>query len=144
MAALFFLSNFSCKYILIFCFMVAFTVKIYYNFLSDGHKFGRLYLTYSLYFRVFLSGPNNFKPFLFFFLFMDALEAYGSSHTRGQIRAVAAVCATAKATPNLSHICDLCSSFQQCQLLNPLSHNRNSQSISKSVSLTFKETFLYI
>ena len=72
--------------------------------------------------------------------------AYRSSQARGQIRAVAASHGTAMATPDLSSICDLHHSLQQCWTLThwvrpgikstssqtlcwvrkPLSHNGNS------------------
>ena len=40
-------------------------------------------------------------------------------------------CTTAMATMDLSHICDLCHSSQQCQTLNPLSEARDQTSILK-------------
>ena len=50
--------------------------------------------------------------FFSFFLFM--------AYARGQVRAVAEAHATVRATPDLSCICNLCCSLQQCQILNPL------------------------
>ena len=41
---------------------------------------------------------------------------------------------TATATPDLSHICNLCRSFQQCQILNPLSKARNETCILMDTS----------
>ena len=52
----------------------------------------------------------SFFFFFFFFLFRAKLEAYGSSHARGRIGAVAA---------SLHH------SSQQRQILNPLSETRD-------------------
>ena len=46
--------------------------------------------------------------FLFFFLFKATPEACGSSWGRDQIGAAAAAHATATATPDLSHICNIC------------------------------------
>ena len=51
--------------------------------------------------------------------------AYGSSQARGGIRAAAKACATATATLDLSHICDLHCNLQQRQILNPLSEARD-------------------
>ena len=85
----------------------------------------------------------------FFFLFIAAHVAYGSSQTRDWIGAAASAYAIATATPNLSHICDLCHSLQQhrslthwvrpgieptssqrqCWVLNLPNHNRNSKTI---------------
>ena len=51
--------------------------------------------------------------------------SYGSSQARGQIRAVAEAYTTAMATLDLSHICNLCFSLWQHQILNPLSEARD-------------------
>jgi len=65
--------------------------------------------------------------FLFFLLFRAAPEEYGSSQARAQIGATAGAYTTArahasaKATLDLSHICDLCCSLQQHWILNPQS-----------------------
>ena len=61
----------------------------------------------------------------FVFLFMIIAIAHGSSQARGLLRASAAVYTTARATPDLSHICDLPHSLWQCQILNPLSEARD-------------------
>ena len=53
---------------------------------------------------------------------MAAPTAYGSSWAKGQIGAIAAAYATAMATLDPSHLCDLCCS---CQILNPLSEARD-------------------
>ena len=61
----------------------------------------------------------------FFSLFMAVPVAHGSSQARDQIRAAAATYATATATLDLSHVCDLCHSLWQCQILNPLREARD-------------------
>ena len=65
----------------------------------------------------------EFKVRISFFLFRAALAAYGSSRARSFIRAAAGACTTA--TPDLSHICNLCCSLEDCQILNPLSQARD-------------------
>ena len=59
--------------------------------------------------------------------------AYGSSWARALIVVVAACYATDKATLDLSHICDLCCSLWQCQILNLLSEARDQTN-------TFRDT----
>ena len=60
--------------------------------------------------------------YLFIYLFiMAAPVAYGNSQAWGQIAAAAVTYTTAMATPDPSHICDLCHSLQQYQILNPVS-----------------------
>ena len=56
---------------------------------------------------------------------MAAPVAFENSPARVQIRAVAEAHTMAIATPDLSHICDLCCSLQQCQILNPLREARD-------------------
>ena len=51
--------------------------------------------------------------------------AYRGSQARGPIRVLLPAYTTAKATPDLSHICNLHHSSQQCWILNPLSEARN-------------------
>ena len=60
----------------------------------------------------------------FFFFLMAEPKAYGISQARGWIRAAAVTYATATATRNLRHICNLYHSLQQCQVLDPLSEAR--------------------
>ena len=67
----------------------------------------------------------TYKTVNTFFLFMTECAACGSSWARGQIRATAVAYATDMATGNLSCICDLHHSLQQCQILNPLNEARN-------------------
>ena len=55
--------------------------------------------------------PSHHHMF-FFFLLMAAPAAYGSSQARVRIRATATAYAIGIATPDLSHICDLCHSLQ--------------------------------
>ena len=50
---------------------------------------------------------------------------YGSSQARGLIEAVAATYATATATWDPSHVCDLHHSSGQCWILNTLSEARD-------------------
>ena len=67
---------------------------------------------------------NNLSWTDFFFLFMDAPVAYGSSHARGRIELyVVEAHATDKATP------DPRCSPQQHQILNPLSETRDQTHI---------------
>ena len=55
---------------------------------------------------------------IFFSFFLRATRAaYGSSQARGQIDLQLATYAIAIATPDLSHICDLCHSLKQRQVL---------------------------
>ena len=71
--------------------------------------------------------------FFFFFLFTTTPAAYGSFPTSRQIGAAAEAYATA--LPDPSHICDLCRSLQQCQILNPLSEARDRTHISTEMTL---------
>ena len=78
---------------------------------------------------------SNVHSFFFFFCFFRATPAaYGSSQARGQIRATAATCATATATQDLGHICDLYHSPQQHRILNPLSKSRDRTGILMDAS----------
>ena len=89
----------------------------------------------------------SLRTFIFFF-FMAVSVSYGSSRARGWIRAAVEAYATATAIPDLRCICDLhCSLWQHWilnplskardrthilqrrQVLNPLSHNENSQGL---------------
>ena len=78
-------------------------------------------------------GPSQivsfFLSFFFFFLFRAAPMAYGSPQFRGQIGAAAGAYATAIATPDLSHICNLHHTLWQCQILNSLSKARDQTHI---------------
>ena len=89
--------------------------------------------------------PSFFLSFFLFF-FMAAPIAHGSSQARGWIRVAAGAYAPATAIPHLTCLCDLCHSLwqhqifnlwvrpgikptcsqRQHQVLNLLSHNRNS------------------
>ena len=60
-----------------------------------------------------------------YFPFMATLAVYGSSWAGGQVGAIAAAYATARPTPNPSHICNLHCSTQQCWTLNPMSKARD-------------------
>ena len=72
--------------------------------------------------------PNPQKKkfiYLFFCLFRATPAAYGGSQARGLIGAVAAAYTTATATPDLSHVCGLYHSSQQCWISSPLSKARD-------------------
>ena len=69
------------------------------------------------------SSTGSFE--IFFFLFMATPAAYTSSQARDRIIAAAEACATVTATHNPSHLCDPCHSFQQYQILKPLSETRD-------------------
>ena len=69
--------------------------------------------------------PHGNSLNFFFFFFLATPVAYGSSRARGCIRASAEAYATATATPDSSHIFDLCHSLLQRQILNPLSKARD-------------------
>ena len=56
---------------------------------------------------------------------MSTPVAYGSSWARGQIRATTEAYTTATAMPDPSHICNLCCSWWQHQILNALSEARD-------------------
>ena len=60
--------------------------------------------------------------------------AYGSSQARDRFGAAAVVCATATATLDPSHICDLRCSFRQCWILNPFSEVRDPTRILTGTS----------
>ena len=62
---------------------------------------------------------------LFVLLFRAVLLAYKSSQARGWIRAVAASLHYSTATPDLSCICNLHHSSQQCRIPDPLSEARD-------------------
>ena len=56
-----------------------------------------------------------------YFLFRAAPEAYGSFQAGGKSELQLGAYTTATEMPDLSHICDLHHSWQQCQIPNPLS-----------------------
>ena len=62
---------------------------------------------------------------IFFFFLMAAPVAYGSFWAMGHIRAAAEAYVTAAATLDPSCPCNLCRSFQQRRILNPLSEARD-------------------
>ena len=73
--------------------------------------------------------PLSFS-FFFFCLFRAALAAYGSSQARVKLEAYA----TATAIQDLSHICYLHHSWQQCWILNPLSRARDQTCVLMDTS----------
>ena len=64
-------------------------------------------------------GAQQLFFFLAFYLFRATSTAYGGAQARGQIGA------TATATRDLSHACDLHHSSRPCWILNPLSEARD-------------------
>ena len=62
---------------------------------------------------------GGFFHFLFFCLFRVLPVAYGSSQARGPIWAIAASLYHSQSNADLSHICKLYRSSQQCWILNP-------------------------
>ena len=60
--------------------------------------------------------------------------AYGGSHTKVQLELQLLAHTTAKATPALSHICNLHHSSWQCWILNPLSKARDQTRILVNTS----------
>ena len=68
-------------------------------------------------------------PVISFFFNICTCDVWKFSLARGQIRVAAAACTTATATPNQSHICNLCHSLWGCLILNPLSKARNQTCI---------------
>ena len=74
--------------------------------------------------------------FLHIYLFSRAIhEAYQSSWTRGWIRAAAEGYVTATPDPHHIHICNLCCSSQQHQILNLLSKARDRTHILTETTL---------
>ena len=69
-----------------------------------------------------------------FFFFRPTPVAYGSSQARGRIRAAPAGLHHSPAMSDLSHICELCHSLWQCQILNPLGWARDWTSILMDTS----------
>ena len=65
------------------------------------------------------------EGWMFLFIFLLPPAAYGSSQARGQIRAAAETYTTATATQDPSCICDLHHSLWQYQILNPLNEARD-------------------
>ena len=61
----------------------------------------------------------------YFFPFMATPVAHGSSQDRGQTGAAPEAYTTALAKGDLSSICDLYCSLQQCWILNPLNKARD-------------------
>ena len=72
-----------------------------------------------MYFFILLK--NFFRP-----------APYGSFWVRDRFRAAAEAYVTPTATLDPSHICEPCCSLWQCQILNPLSHNGNSNPCTSS------------
>ena len=66
-----------------------------------------------------------FQGWVFLIFFRATSVVYGSSQARGHIRAAAATYATATATRDLSHVCNLHHSSWQCHILNPLSEAKH-------------------
>ena len=72
--------------------------------------------------------------FVFLFLFRAAPSTHGGSQVRGQIRAVATSLHYSHSKPDLSCVCDLHHSSQQCQIFNPLSKARNQTCVLMDAS----------
>ena len=73
-----------------------------------------------------------FLSFFLSFFFKATLETFGSPQARGLIEAGSCqppAYATATATPDPSHVCNIYHSSWQCQILNPLSEARYQTSI---------------
>ena len=68
--------------------------------------------------------------FIFIFTFRAAPAAYGSSQARVELELQLPAYTIATATLDLSHICYLHCSLQQCQILNPLSKAKDQTHIS--------------
>ena len=82
-----------------------------------------------------------FFPFLFFlsfsfclFLFTATPLAYDSSWTRVKLELQLQAYATAMATLDLSHICNLCCTLQKCWMLIPLSKARDQTLVLKDTT----------
>ena len=84
------------------------------------------------------------KDWVFFFLFTAKSMAYGSSWAGVKSELQLQAYTTATATLDPSHICNLCCSSQQCQILNPLSEakieSKSSQRQRPVESLTHWST----
>ena len=76
-------------------------------------------------FKSYQSRILLYFPYFFFFLFIAAPAAHGSSWSRGQIRTAVEDNTTATATGDLSCICDLSFSLRQCWLHNPVSEAKD-------------------
>ena len=88
--------------------------------------FIRLKIVTIVYSYVFLS---HFS-FFFFFLFIAASLAYDIPRLGVRLELQLPAYTTATATPDLSHLCDLCcSSWWQCRVINPLSEARDQTCI---------------
>ena len=84
---------------------------------------------------VFSSPP---PPTFFYFFFLAAtLAGNGSSQARDQTRAAAEADTTATATLYPSCICNLCCSWQQHQILNPLREARDQIHILTDTNVRF-------
>ena len=75
------------------------------------------------------------KQVLFFFFFLGPHLWHMEVPRLGvELELQLQALATAMATPDLRHICDLCRSFlQQCQILNPLSEARDQDCIDRTL-----------
>ena len=81
-----------------------------------------------------ISAIKKKKKKKFFFHFRVTPVAYRSSQAKGQIGAAAEAYTTATEVQDPSHICDLCQSFQQCQILSPLSETKDQTRILMDTS----------
>ena len=83
------------------------------------------------YFKKMVNSISYLKMHFFSlsFLFTTTPAIYGSSQTKGGIRAASAAYTTATATLDPSHICDLCQHLQQHQIFNPRIEARNGNHI---------------
>ena len=127
------------------------------SFRNRPGYYAQISLSFFFYLIHFIEGL-----FYYYYFLMATPVTYGSSQVRGQIRTAAGALATAMAMQDPSHICDLlCSSWQRLILnpgrpgiepassqtlwwvLNPLSHNRNSNLLS-FYAKTMQSAFVYI
>ena len=90
-----------------------------------------------MYVTIYLRKKKTYKHIYYiggFFGGEPTCVAYGSSQTRGWIRATSEAYATATAMQDLNCVCDLYHSSQQCQILNPLSEARDQSRILMDAS----------
>ena len=82
-----------------------------------------------------VAGPQSLivRHWIFFFLFRATPATYGSSQAR--VKLELQLLGTATATQDPSHICNLCYSSWQHQILNPLSEAKDGTHILMDISL---------
>ena len=111
-------------------FFLFFSLFLFLSFSFISHPFLPPFLA--------LSSSSLSLSLLFFLSFMATPVAYESSWARAESKLQLQAYPYPIATPDLSHIYDLCCSLWQCWIFNPLSHKGNTRTFLFQIQSEYK------